>query len=169
MTVHVRHAVPRDAKTLVELARAVGSEPEGWLVAVGEWRTPGEERRHLRAVRRSRRAAVLVAEKEGRVVGRLSIVCDDQPACEHVADLGLMVAKNSRRQGVGSALLAAADEWARRVGVAKIELHVFPHNHAARALYLRAGYREVGVRSNHFRRNGALVDATLMEKNVGGR
>jgi len=169
MSFHVRSAKPGDAKALVALARSVGSEPEGWLITIGEWRTVGEERRHLRAVRGSRRAAVLVAEDESGIVGRLSIVRDENPASDHVADVGLMVAKGSRRQGVGSSLLAAAEEWARRTGIAKIELHVFTHNQGALALYRRAGYREVGLREGHFRRAGALIDAILMEKALRDR
>ena len=168
MSIRVRRANPRDAKALVALARAIGAEPEGWLITAGEWRTVGEERRHLRAVRGSPRAAVLVADTDEGIVGRLSILRDDNPACDHVADVGLMVAKGSRRQGVGSALLAAAEQWAGSVGISKIELHVFPHNEAALALYRRAGYREVGLRRGHFRRAGRLIDAILMEKGLGG-
>ena len=166
MTVRIRHADARDAQVLVSLARAVGSEPEGWLVAGGEWRTVREERRHLRAVRASPHVAVLVAETRDSVVGRLSIVRDGNPACAHVADVGLMVALDERRRGIGTALLAAAEEWARRSGIRKLELHVFPHNEAAIALYERHGYRREGYRTRQFRRGGDLVDAVLMAKEL---
>ncbi|MGH3060649.1 MAG: GNAT family N-acetyltransferase, partial [Gaiellaceae bacterium] len=131
MKVLVRRAVPGDAAALVELARAVGAEEEGWLITDGEWRTASEERRYLRAVKRHRHAAVLVAETTDGVVGRLSVARDPHPASEHVADLGLMVARPYRRQGIGRALMEAAEAWAREVGVRKLELHVFPYNEAA--------------------------------------
>jgi putative acetyltransferase len=166
MTVHVRRAEPRDAKALVELAQAVASEPQGWLITEGEWRSVGEERRYLRAIRRSLHVAVLVAEGESGVVGRLSITRDPHPACAHVADVGLMVARAERRRGIGSALLAAAEGWAGEAGVTKLELHVFPHNAAALALYERAGYRREGSRARHFRRGRELVDAILMAKEL---
>jgi putative acetyltransferase len=166
MTVHVRPAEPRDAKALVELAQAVASEPQGWLITEGEWRSVGEERRYLRAIRRSLHVAVLVAEGESGVVGRLSITRDPHPACAHVADVGLMVARAERRRGIGSALLAAAEGWAGEAGVTKLELHVFPHNAAALALYERAGYRREGYRARHFRRGRELVDAILMAKEL---
>jgi RimJ/RimL family protein N-acetyltransferase len=166
VTVQIRRAEPGDAASLVRLAEGVGSEEGGWLIADGDWRSVSEERRYLRAIRRHSYAAVLVAELDGRVVGRLSIGRDSHPASEHVADVGLMVAEEQRRRGIGLALMQAGEEWARSVGVLKIELHVFPHNEAALALYERLGYRRVGRRRAHFRRSDGLVDAILMEKEL---
>ncbi|MBD0318083.1 MAG: GNAT family N-acetyltransferase [Thermoleophilia bacterium] len=163
----IRRAEPGDASDLVDLARAVGSEPEGWLIADGDWRTAAEERRYLRAVRRSAHAAVLVAEAPDGIVGRLSIARDPHPASRHVADVGLMVAQRFRRRGAGRALMEAAEEWAREVGVRKIELHVFPHNEAGIALYDRLGYVREGLRRKHYRRGRDLLDAVLMAKEIG--
>jgi RimJ/RimL family protein N-acetyltransferase len=163
---HVRKAEPGDAAELVELALAVGSEPEGWLVTNGTWRSVSDERRYVRAIRRSKAAAVLVAEAPEGIVGRLSLSRDPHPASRHVADLGLMVAADWRRRGVGRALMLGAEEWARGAGVRKLELHVLPNNEAAIALYESLGYEREGVRRNHYRRGADLVDAVLMAKEV---
>ncbi|HSJ93748.1 MAG TPA: GNAT family N-acetyltransferase [Gaiellaceae bacterium] len=163
---HVRKAEPGDAAELVELALAVGSEPEGWLVTNGTWRSVSDERRYVRAIRRSKAAAVLVAEAPEGIVGRLSLSRDPHPASRHVADLGLMVAADWRRRGVGRALMLGAEEWARSAGVRKLELHVLPNNEAAISLYESLGYEREGVRRNHYRRGADLVDAVLMAKEV---
>ncbi len=162
----VRRAEPRDADALVELGRDVGAEPEGWLITTGGWRTAGEERRYLKALRRWQHAAVFVAEADERVVGRLSVSRDQHPASRHVADLGLMVAADQRGRGIGRALLAAAVDWAREAGVTKLELHVFPWNEPAIRLYERFGFEREGYRKEQYERDGQLVDAILMALTV---
>jgi RimJ/RimL family protein N-acetyltransferase len=165
MTVQVRPAEPGDAAELVALASAVAAEPEGWLLADSRWRSVGDERRWIRAVRRHPDAVLIVAERGGVLAGRLSIARDPHPASAHVADLGLMVDARFRRRGIGTALLVAAEEWARSAGVTKLELHVFPHNTPAIALYDKHGYEREGYRRRHYRRpDGAVVDTILMSK-----
>jgi RimJ/RimL family protein N-acetyltransferase len=160
----IRRAEPADAEQLTHLAEAVSGEPEAWLISAdGEWRSVGDERRYLKAVRRYAHAAVYVAEgSDGTLLGRLSVARDAHPASAHVADLGLMVAKDARRQGVGWALLEAAADWARSAGVRKLELHVFPWNEPAIHLYEKFGFEREGYRKAHYHRAGEDVDAILM-------
>ena len=164
MEFRIRHADPADAEQLTRLADAVSAEPQGWLISIaGEWRSAGDERRFLKALRRYPHAAVFVAEREdGALVGRLLVGRDPHPASTHVADVGLMVAFDARRQGVGTALMQAAVGWAREAGVRKLELHVFPWNDAAIALYEAFGFEREGFRKRHYRRGGEFVDAILM-------
>jgi RimJ/RimL family protein N-acetyltransferase len=158
----VREAVPGDAADLVALAQGVGAEPEGWLIADDSWRGVADERRYLKAIRRHPHAAVFVAENDGEIIGRLSVARDSHPASHHVADLGLMVAAAHRRRGIGRALLERAVVWAEAARVRKLELHVFPHNAPAIALYEDFGFLREGYRRDHYRRGSGFVDAILM-------
>ena len=164
MSVRIRRADPGDAQQLTELANAVSAEPEGWLISSdGDWRSVNEERRYLRALRRYPDAAVFVAETEdGEIVGRLSVARDTHPASSHVADLGLMIARDWRGRGLGRSFLDTAAAWARENGVRKLELHVFPWNEPALRLYERYGFEREGLRRGHYHRAGEDVDAILM-------
>ena len=162
----VRPAVPNDADALVALAEAVAAEPEGWLITDSAWRGVGDERRYLRALKRYAHAAVFVAEAGDGIVGRLSVARDPHPASAHVGDLGLMVAPAWRRRGIGRTLLAEAVDWGRESRIRKLELHVFPHNEPAIALYESFGFVREGYRKAHYRRGADYVDAILMALDV---
>ena len=160
--IRVRRAAPADAPALVALAEAVAREDGRWILTTESWRSVRDERRYLKAAQTHRDAAVYVAEEDGVVLGRLSLARDPHPASRHVADLGLMVAADARRRGIGRMLLAQAVEWAREHGVRKLELHVFPWNEPALRLYEAFGFEREGYRTRHYERDGEWVDAILM-------
>jgi putative acetyltransferase len=165
MTVLVRAAEPGDAAALVALADGVTAEPEGWLLTDTPQRSVGDERRYVRALRGHPNGAILVAQLDGNLVGRLSLSRDPHPFSRHVADFGLMVAASHRRRGVATALLRAAETWAGEAGVTKLELHVFPRNAPAIALYDKLGFEREGYRRGHYGRpDGTFEDAILMAK-----
>jgi RimJ/RimL family protein N-acetyltransferase len=160
--IRVRDAEPTDAPALVALAEAVAREEGRWILTTESWRSVRDERRYVKTVQRHPDAAVFVAEDDGLVLARLSLARDPHPASRHVADLGLMVAEGARRKGVGRMLLAEAVTWARRSGVRKLELHVFPWNEPALQLYESFGFEREGYRKRHYERDGEYVDAILM-------
>ncbi len=162
----IREAEPSDAGALCALSAAIGAEPGAWLLTTEMWRSVSDERRYLRSVRRHPDAAVYVIVDGEVIVGRLSLARDPHPASHHVADLGLMVASSHRRRGLGRALLDQAVAWARAADVHKLELHVFPWNEPAIALYESFGFVREGLRFAHYLRDGAEVDAILMAYRV---
>jgi RimJ/RimL family protein N-acetyltransferase len=96
---------------------------------------------------------------DGRLVGSIHL----DPSRHGFADIGMAVARDWRGRGVGSALLAAAVDWARERGLHKLSLSVFPHNDAAIALYRKFGFVEEGRRVKQLRRSsGELWDIVDM-------
>jgi ribosomal protein S18 acetylase RimI-like enzyme len=77
-----------------------------------------------------------------------------------------MVAERYRRRGIGKMLLDEAVAWARASGISKLELHVFPWNEPAIALYESFGFEREGYRKRHYARAGEYVDAILMAYEV---
>jgi RimJ/RimL family protein N-acetyltransferase len=78
-------------------------------------------------------------------------------------ELWMMVARDWRGRGAGSALVAAAIKWSRENGLHKLTLSVFPHNERAIGLYRKFGFAEEGRRVKQIRRaNGEIWDLIEM-------
>jgi len=119
---------------------------------------PGRDREQIRTVdldtvaaaidRRPPEVEVLVAEDEGGIVGfvHLMTVTDyyTQAPIGHVSDI--VVADQAQGQGVGRALIEAAQAWARGRGYRMMQLFVIPGNTGARALYERMGFRSEWIK-----------------------
>ncbi len=50
-----------------------------------------------------------------------------------------------RGKGFAKQAIAALEEEAKSLGVQKLSLHVFAHNHIARSLYEKTGFEETGI------------------------
>lgn len=75
--------------------------------------------------------------------------------------LSLAVAPAERSRGIGTALLSAALERARRDGVGRMFLEVAEDNAVAQHLYQRYGFRPVGRRPRYYRRPRGEAMAAL--------
>jgi len=149
--IRVRPAEEGDRRTLALLFAAVAEERDGIAAEppidvekqAANWHLEG----------------TLVALAAGEVVGELRV----ESSWLGFGEIGMMVAADWRGRGVGTALVAAALEWARARGLHKLTLSVFPHNEAAIALYRKFGFVEEGRRIRHIRRtNGELWDLIEM-------
>ena len=155
--VGVRRAVPDDVDAIVDLFVAVVEEGK-WLGTQPPVDRPAQCAR-FREETASEGCASLVALVDDEVVGHARV----DMAPYGVAGLGMMVDERWRGRGVGGALVRAVIDAARDLGAHKVALQVWPHNEAARRLYLRHGFVEEGLLRRHYpRRNGELWDAVIM-------
>ena len=87
--------------------------------------------------------ATLIAEDNGEPVGFLLMLesLPDEVTGQDQSFIAYMAVERDRRGGgIGAALLAAAEDEARKRGLPYMALMVTEDNAAARALYERAGY-----------------------------
>jgi [ribosomal protein S18]-alanine N-acetyltransferase len=84
---------------------------------------------------------------------------------ETAAELeGVFVDRGLRRQGAGSALVAACMAWAAKTGATTVRLEVRASNAPALALYQRYGFSITGVRRAYY--SVPVEDALLLEAPV---
>jgi GNAT superfamily N-acetyltransferase len=88
-------------------------------------------------------SAVLIAENAaGARLGFIHVTGERdyylQDTCGHVADI--VVAPDARGQGVGRALLAAAEQWSKDRGYRLLTLNVFVGNRGPQSVYEQAGF-----------------------------
>ena len=157
----VRPAAPGDARSFLEMWRAVVAEKR-YVRSESVTRSAGYYRRRYFHRSWTDEQASLVAVQGHRVVGHLNVSREEGPMTRHVASLGMAVAREWRRRGVGTALMAEAIRWAKEMGVEKLALSVYPHNEPALALYRRFGFQEEGRLTGHSRKSMGYVDEIVM-------
>jgi putative acetyltransferase len=149
----VRPASVEDAGALAEMYAAVAEERDG---IAGEPPVDIDQRAALFA--RSVEGSV-VAVAGGQIIGMLHV----QASRHGFGEIGMLVDRDWRGRGVGSALMLAAIGLARQRGLHKLSLEVFAHNAGAIALYRKCGFVEEGRRTAQYRRaSGELWDAIIM-------
>jgi ribosomal-protein-alanine N-acetyltransferase len=100
-----------------------------------------------------------VAHREGSLVGYGVMAI----AAAEAHLLNLSVAPRWQRKGIGHELTRFFVKLARDYGADKIYLEVRPTNAAARALYARHGFAEIGVRRDYYPTPEGREDALIME------
>jgi GNAT superfamily N-acetyltransferase len=113
--------------------------------------------------------ALLVAEDARGLCGTVQLVLEQPENQPHRADLAkMLVHRRARRQGLGAALMRAAEATARECGKTLLVLDAVTDGPAAR-LYERLGWERVGVIPGYaLLPQGGLCDTTVYYRNLGG-
>jgi len=95
----------------------------------------------------SEESTIYVAEVYGRIIGVLFLLIRATPDISVLkprrwVNVDILAVKEGwRSQGIGHALLATSEDWARSHGIKEIELSVWSFNQRALALYEKTGFR----------------------------
>jgi RimJ/RimL family protein N-acetyltransferase len=149
----VRRASVADARPMAELFAAVAEERSG-IASEPPVDIGARTAQFTVSV-----AGSMVAVAGDQIIGMIHI----EVSRHGFGEFGMLVDREWRGRGVGSALIQAAIDWARDRGLHKLSLEVFAHNTAGIALYRKYGFVEEGHRVKHYRRaNGELWDSLVM-------
>lgn len=153
----IRRADPRDAKGIIGCMQSVMDER---IFLVSEYYLLTERGEQERI--RSPDDLTVVSEKDGEIVGVLTVQRGMYRKNRHTANLGIAIKAGHRRKGLGQKLISAGVDWCRENYVKKLNLEVFSSNRNAIALYEKMGFIIEGVRRKQFMIDGSYVDDVFM-------
>jgi RimJ/RimL family protein N-acetyltransferase len=162
----VRHAGPADVPALDQAIATIDEETE-FLGLPGEYLrrwAPGFAER-LAVMNEKGTGAYIIAEAGGAVVGFLGAFAGALTRTRgvvYIAHVGVRTAWRGR--GVGSALFAAIEDWARGQGAWRFDLRVDTQNARGLALYKKRGFAVEGRIVDGARTDGVWRDHFLMAK-----
>ena len=161
----VRTGGAADAPAFAALIGALARETPFLLRVPGE-RLPKAKplRNAIGAGLRRRTYALFVADAGNSLVGFCEAYGSPFRRMAHKAFLVVGIREAHTGHGLGSAMLRAAERWARRRGVRRLELFVSTANPRAHRLYRRLGFVEEGRRRDAWIIAGRYVDDIAMVK-----
>ena len=151
----MRRATPEDDRFITALGSACAGSSVSDIRPVSSRVAALSFQRLLTFCRELPGTVDLIAQVDDEPAGFLILLTDvpDDVTQEDQAFVAFMaVAEGARRAGVGRALLRAAEQEARRLGLPHLSLMVSADNHAAKELYAGEGLTE---------------ERTLMTKAIG--
>ena len=161
----VRSARPAEAGAVYDHAlRIRGSDPGAGVEDPDEFTlTVDQTRALLQRMEKADNGVFLVGVADDGVVATLTVAGGRHRKVLHVAQLGVSVHPDWRRQGVARALLRTGVETARAApALRRLSLQVFAPNLAAIALYESEGFLLEGRRPGHVHLDGSDADVLLM-------
>lgn len=167
-TVLLREATPEDAALILDCIRVfipasefipkLDSEILATVEDVKAW---------LQKFYESSNSIMILAEYDGRSLGHIDFLGQQRKIMQHTAVVGMGLLPKWQNSGLGSALMAAALEWARQHPVLEIIwLQLYTENAAALQLYRKFGFKDCGLIPGFFYQNGHYYDQLTMALNV---
>lgn len=112
---------------------------------------------------KDKKSLTTVAIVEGKIVGNLNVWPSGLRKMKHVREINMLIVKNSREIGAGSALMDYGLNWARRQkDIEKVVLGVFSSNKRAYHLYEKFGFEVEGVLKRQHVLRGKYADELRM-------
>jgi|GEM_PF-854485 len=164
----VRHAVPADVPALDEAIATIDEETE-FLAKPGEYRrrwAPGFAER-LATMNEKGAGAYFIAEHGGAIVGFIGAFAGALKRTRGIVYVAHVGARTTwRGRGIGAALFAAIEDWARAQDAWRLDLRVDTQNARALALYTKRGFAVEGRIIDGACTHGVWRDHFLMAKTL---
>lgn len=162
----IRHAEEQDSEKFAELIQEVENTSNFMLFGPGERKfNPEAQRKMIKAFQAEPNSNILLAEADGgNFAGYLIARGGSVNKNKHSAYLVIGIKENFRGKGIGCRLFGELFEWAKGIGLHRLELTVITENQAAIALYKKMGFEIEGTKKNSLIIDGQYIDEYYMSK-----
>ena len=168
-TVLLRSPRPgEDAAALIDFMKVTGAETPYLMYEVGEFSfTVEKETAFLQNKVDSDSEMMIVAEVDGHIAGNCAFKGKTTQRVRHRCDLAIALYQKYCSLGIGTALLTALLDEAKRHGYEQAELGVIATNERAIGLYKKLGFEIYGTWPRELKyADGTYADAHLMVKRL---
>ena len=162
--VQVRKAQPEDAPQIVEVIKS--AEESGFMLF-----NPGERQltaeifaKRIENMNADEKSGIFIACEEERVLGYMIVQNDTPEKIVHRGYIVIGVHSDYRGKGVGKALFSFVLDWAKTVGLHRLELTVIKNNEVAVNLYKKMGFEIEGIKKDSLYIDKVYVDEYYMAK-----
>lgn len=164
MDILITKAMPEDAEELLALLRKIGSETDNLSFgAEGLPFSVEQERAFIKSLMESTSSVMLLAKKDGRIVGDASFTGNTRERVKHRGEIGISVLREEWGQGIGRQLMEATIDFAKNTAHAEIiSLEVRSDNIRAIRLYEKFGFEKIGTFKGFLKVDGKMIDFDLM-------
>ncbi len=153
-----------DADAYVAFLHQLDRETKFLLWEPGERTLDASAARHRILSQDPRARLYLLAFMDDEIVGFLVGIRGPRHRISHRADFTVGVLERAQGRGIATDLLARLEEWARSLGIHRVELTVMGNNHRAIRLYEKNGYVHEGRKMNAVVVDGEPIDEVIMAK-----
>jgi RimJ/RimL family protein N-acetyltransferase len=109
------------------------------------------------------RTFFLVAEVKGRIIAS-SDIARQNGFQKHVGVVGIVIKKDFRELGIGTAMMRVLIEQAKKMGMKILTLTAFASNKRAIHVYEKVGFLQTGLIPKKHLKQGKYIDEVIMTK-----
>jgi RimJ/RimL family protein N-acetyltransferase len=162
----IRPVKINDTERLLDYFKKVGSETDFLMMDEnGVGLTVEQEQEYLKQYENPKSGLYLIAENENNEIVSQSAITQIYPnrvRASHIYLFGISVLKSHWSNGIASKMMTKLIEYAKKIGVARLELKVRIDNDAAISLYKKFGFEVEGNIRKMMRINNQYYDEYIM-------
>lgn len=164
-SVEIRMIQESDAVSFMNLNMKLDRETRFMMLEPDERSSdPDYYGRQISELLASKNSMIFVVDNGAELLGYIGLFGGRFRKILHSAHIVIGIINEYRGKGLGKALFETAEQWAKDVGISRLELTVVTANEPAVALYKKRGFETEGLKKNSLLIDGEFADEYYMGK-----